>query len=202
VGKPAQSGQAGALTITDNTSMSVVGSLTLAAAAIAGVDRVFSVGGAQAIAALAYGTESIPRVDKICGPGNIFVMLAKKAVALRTSTAPRIDGVLNEAEWQRAAPISDFLQREPDEGKPPTEKTEIRILYDDEALYFACRMYDREPSKIVARLARRDGNRAAGLAKSERGGGPGGGRGGGGFRQRTPGTIAGLISFLPGRESR
>jgi histidinol dehydrogenase len=53
---------------------------TLVAADIAGVDRIFSVGGAQAIAALAYGTESIPRVDKICGPGNIFVVLAKKLV--------------------------------------------------------------------------------------------------------------------------
>ena len=53
---------------------------TLVAADIAGVDRVFSVGGAQAIAALAFGTESIPRVDKICGPGNIFVTLAKKLV--------------------------------------------------------------------------------------------------------------------------
>lgn len=51
---------------------------TLAAAAIAGVDRVFSVGGAQAIAALAFGTESIPSVDKVCGPGNIYVTLAKK----------------------------------------------------------------------------------------------------------------------------
>ena len=50
----------------------------MAAAAIAGVNRVFTVGGAQAIAALAFGTESIPRVDKICGPGNIYVMLAKK----------------------------------------------------------------------------------------------------------------------------
>ncbi len=53
---------------------------TLVAADIAGVDRVFSIGGAQAIAALAYGTESIPNVDKICGPGNIFVVLAKKLV--------------------------------------------------------------------------------------------------------------------------
>ena len=53
---------------------------TLAAAHIAGVDRVFCTGGAQAVAALAYGTESVPAVDKICGPGNIFVMLAKKAV--------------------------------------------------------------------------------------------------------------------------
>jgi histidinol dehydrogenase len=53
---------------------------TLVAADIAKVSRIFKLGGAQAIAALAYGTESIPRVDKICGPGNIFVTLAKKMV--------------------------------------------------------------------------------------------------------------------------
>ena len=53
---------------------------TLVAADIAGVNRVFKLGGAQAIAALAFGTQSIPRVDKICGPGNIFVTLAKKMV--------------------------------------------------------------------------------------------------------------------------
>ena len=54
--------------------------LVLAAAAIAGVDRVFAVGGAQAVAALAYGTESVPGVDKIVGPGNIYVATAKRAV--------------------------------------------------------------------------------------------------------------------------
>lgn len=53
----------------------------LAAARIAGVDRVFRIGGAQAIAALAYGTESVPKVDKIVGPGSIFVVLAKQAVS-------------------------------------------------------------------------------------------------------------------------
>ncbi|MBO4996901.1 MAG: histidinol dehydrogenase [Lachnospira sp.] len=53
---------------------------TLVAAKEAGVDRVFKCGGAQAIGAMAYGTESIPKVDKIVGPGNIFVALAKKAV--------------------------------------------------------------------------------------------------------------------------
>ena len=53
---------------------------TLVAADIAEVNHVFKVGGAQAIAALAFGTESIPKVDKICGPGNIFVTLAKKVV--------------------------------------------------------------------------------------------------------------------------
>jgi histidinol dehydrogenase len=54
--------------------------LVLAAAAIAGVDQVFTVGGAQAIGALAYGTETIPKVDKIVGPGNIYVATAKRAV--------------------------------------------------------------------------------------------------------------------------
>jgi histidinol dehydrogenase len=67
---------------------------TLVAADIAGVDRVFSVGGAQAIAALAFGTKSIPRVDKICGPGNIFVVLAKKLVY----GAVAIDGLPGPSE--------------------------------------------------------------------------------------------------------
>ncbi len=53
---------------------------TLVAAKIAGVDEIYKTGGAQAIAALAFGTESVPKVDKIVGPGNIFVALAKKAV--------------------------------------------------------------------------------------------------------------------------
>jgi histidinol dehydrogenase len=54
--------------------------MVLAAAHLAGVDRVFTIGGAQAVAALAYGTESVPRVDKIVGPGNIFVAAAKRMV--------------------------------------------------------------------------------------------------------------------------
>ena len=57
-----------------------VNDLVLAAAAVAGVDRVFAIGGAQAVAALAYGTETVPRVDKIVGPGNIFVATAKGMV--------------------------------------------------------------------------------------------------------------------------
>jgi histidinol dehydrogenase len=68
--------------------------VTLAAAKIAGVDRVFSLGGAQAIAALAYGTASVPRVDKVCGPGNIYVTLAKKLVF----GAVGIDGLYGPSE--------------------------------------------------------------------------------------------------------
>jgi histidinol dehydrogenase len=58
----------------------VVNDMVLAAAAICGVDRVFTLGGAQAVAALAYGTETVPQVDKIVGPGNIFVATAKRMV--------------------------------------------------------------------------------------------------------------------------
>jgi histidinol dehydrogenase len=56
------------------------GTIILAAAHVAGVDRIFRVGGAQAVAALAYGTQTIPKVDKIVGPGNIFVATAKRMV--------------------------------------------------------------------------------------------------------------------------
>jgi histidinol dehydrogenase len=62
-----------------------VNSTVLAAAHLAGVDEIYRVGGAQAIAALAYGTESVPRVDVITGPGNLYVTLAKKAVYGRVS---------------------------------------------------------------------------------------------------------------------
>jgi hypothetical protein len=80
----------------------------------------------------------------------------KKAVAVRTPVAPKVDGFLTEPEWKLGQPVTDFTQRDPDEGAAASEKTEIRILYDDEALYFGCMMYDSEPSRIVSRLARRD----------------------------------------------
>ncbi len=72
----------------------VINAGTLAAARIAGADEIYKVGGAQAIAALAYGTESIPRCYKICGPGNIFVALAKKAVYGQVS----IDSIAGPSE--------------------------------------------------------------------------------------------------------
>ena len=65
---------------TPPASSGAVAPPTLVAADIAGADRVFSIGGAQAIAAMAFGTESVPCVDKVCGPGNIYVTLAKKMV--------------------------------------------------------------------------------------------------------------------------
>ena len=80
---------------------------TLVAAKEAGVDKIYKVGGAQAIAALAYGTESIPKVDKIVGPGNIYVALAKKAVYGHVS----IDSIAGPSEILVVADESDLQSR-------------------------------------------------------------------------------------------
>jgi histidinol dehydrogenase len=77
---PARVAGVGELIMVVPTPDGVSNELVLAAAAIAGVDRVFTIGGAQAVAALAYGTESVPQVDKIVGPGNIYVATAKRMV--------------------------------------------------------------------------------------------------------------------------
>ena len=77
---PAKVAGVGELVMVVPTPEGVINELVLAAAQIAGVDRVFAIGGAQAVAALAYGTQTVPRVDKIVGPGNIYVATAKAMV--------------------------------------------------------------------------------------------------------------------------
>lgn len=77
---PAKVAGVGEIIMVVPTPDGVVNDIVLAAAYIAGVDRVFTIGGAQAVAALAYGTETVPKVDKIVGPGNIYVATAKKMV--------------------------------------------------------------------------------------------------------------------------
>jgi hypothetical protein len=72
-----------------------------------------------------------------------------QANAARISTPPTIDGVLDESLWQQITPITDFLQRELNEGVPATERTEIRFATDGISLYVAARMFDREPHLIV-----------------------------------------------------
>ncbi len=77
---PAKVAGVGELIMVVPTPNGTINDMVLAAAAISGVDRVFTIGGAQAVAALAYGTETIPAVDKIVGPGNIYVATAKREV--------------------------------------------------------------------------------------------------------------------------
>ena len=74
--------------------------------------------------------------------------------AVRVTNSPTIDGDLSDAAWQNAPEFTDFTQHDPDDMKPPTMPTSIRIVYDDKAIYFGAKMTD--PQKPTALLVRRD----------------------------------------------
>jgi hypothetical protein len=76
--------------------------------------------------------------------------------ATRITTKPRIDGKLDEECWSLGVWDGDFVQQQPNQAKAPSQQTEIKILYDDDNLYFAGKCYDNEPGKIRAILGRRD----------------------------------------------
>ena len=82
--------------------------------------------------------------------------MAPRASAQPITAEIEMDGRLEEAFWSDVPAITDFHQREPNEGQPATLRTEVRIAYDDEAIYVGARMYDDQPERIVGRLARRD----------------------------------------------
>ena len=81
---------------------------------------------------------------------------APTAVAARRSGPVHIDGKLDEAAWQAATPITTFTQRDPTEGQPASERTEARVLIDDDAIYVGMRLYDSDPKGVQSQLARRD----------------------------------------------
>jgi hypothetical protein len=76
--------------------------------------------------------------------------------AVRVQVPVVLDGRLDDEVWKSGTAVRDFVQLEPDEGKAATEQTEIRIAYDDNAVYVGARMFDREPARIFRRLSRRD----------------------------------------------
>lgn len=78
------------------------------------------------------------------------------AEAERADRSPHLDGTLHDPLWQSAKPITDFRQKEPKEAELATEKTEVRILYTANAVYFGIHCYDSEPSRIIATELRRD----------------------------------------------
>ena len=78
------------------------------------------------------------------------------AVAVRAERAPVVDGRLDDAAWALATPVTDLTQSDPTEGQPATERTEVRFVYDGDALFIGARMFDREPRKIAHHLGRRD----------------------------------------------
>src|SRR5262249_8486962 len=80
----------------------------------------------------------------------------RHATATRALARPFIDGKLDDAVWRTAPVLSGFVQRVPEEGKPASEPTEVRIVYDDRAIYVAFRCYDSQAAEIRPRLGRRD----------------------------------------------
>ncbi len=81
---------------------------------------------------------------------------ARRGVAVRAVSPITLDGNLSESEWQSAPPIGAFLQREPTEGAAPTERTEVRVLYDSQNVYIGVFCYDSEPESIIATQMSRD----------------------------------------------
>ncbi|MDP6966905.1 MAG: DUF5916 domain-containing protein, partial [Candidatus Marinimicrobia bacterium] len=119
---------------------------------------------------LSAGDSSLSTID----PASLVF---KRIIAVRTAVPPRIDGELTDPVWLDAVPITDFHQIDPMDLGVPTEKTEVRILYDDDNFYVSFSSFDENPEKIVARLARRDTWIGTGLT-------------GGGGRRRSPESIA------------
>ncbi|MBI4521599.1 MAG: carbohydrate binding family 9 domain-containing protein, partial [Gemmatimonadetes bacterium] len=78
------------------------------------------------------------------------------ARAALTTAAPVLDGVLDEGVWQQATPLTDFTQSEPLEGQPSSERTEVRILYDNDFVYVGVMCYDRDAEQILITDSRRD----------------------------------------------
>ena len=127
-----------------------------------GVDRVFLASGAQAIAALAYGTETIPRVDKVCGPGNIFVTLAKRAVfgdvGIDSIYGPTETLVVADDSADPVLCAADLIaQAEHDELATPILITSSRALAERVALAVEKRLADLPRAEIARAAIERQG---------------------------------------------
>src|SRR6202008_2291636 len=89
-------------------------------------------------------------------PNTATTGAARVMLASRAAGAISIDGKLDEPAWAAATPSSDFTQSYPKVGAKPTDPTEVRVLYDDDALYVGVRMFDTRPDSIDAQLSHRD----------------------------------------------
>ncbi len=95
-------------------------------------------------------------VNAVMAGGSKPGVLSKLNIQ-RSTEKIKIDGLLEEDAWKSAG-VTDFFQKDPNQGKPATEKTEVWLTYDDDAIYIAAKCYDSNPDSILANLARRDYN--------------------------------------------
>jgi hypothetical protein len=101
----------------------------------------------------------LPMAGALAQTSDSHKVPVPSVTAARRTAAIVLDARLDEEAWKAAAPITEFRQVDPDEGKPATQRTEVRFLYDDDALYVGARMHDTEGAKgVTTRLVRRDGN--------------------------------------------
>lgn len=92
-------------------------------------------------------------------PGDVVAPVKGEGItlpAVRTAQKVTIDGKLDDAAWSKAWLETNFTQKFPDENKPPTQRTEVRVLFNNESLYIGVRCFDTRPQDIIARLTRRD----------------------------------------------
>ncbi len=95
--------------------------------------------------------------SQLWGQGTESNHPEKTMTAVRVNPMPpKIDGVLSDEVWKYAPSYHNFTQKDPDEGELPTERTNVQVAYDDNALYIGIMCYDSEPDKIVSRMGRRD----------------------------------------------
>lgn len=106
------------------------------------------------------GQESLAdeSLSTVSGPDRAapFRASARSALAVRRSGPIAIDGRLDEEAWRAAPVVSGFIQKDPFDGEPALEDTEVRILFDDDALYIGARLLDSEPGRVSRQLVRRD----------------------------------------------
>jgi len=82
--------------------------------------------------------------------------LEKNLTAQRTQNSFKIDGELNEGDWMQAPIATDFVQNQPNPGINPTQKSEVKVLYDNTAIYVSAVLYDENPKEIPQELSQRD----------------------------------------------
>ena len=104
----------------------------------------------------AHAQNGVPSLRVAPGSTAVDPAAPVSAMAVRASTAIRVDGVLDEDAWQDAQPITQFWQRDPHEGEPGSERTEARMVYGDDAIYVGVRAWDSHADQIKALLTRRD----------------------------------------------
>ena len=139
-----------ALTPADNTTAPVAEAPTLPETEAPTLMLPASVGDRASAAA------PLPDAGAVPGSAPDLPIDGKRSTATWTDTPPVLDGRIDEAQWALAEVVSDFVQKEPNNGAAPTKRTEVRVLFDEDTLYFGWINFDDQPENIGASVMRRD----------------------------------------------